>query len=61
MKAKARRGDVVDPLLVGFGLLALWIAIELLHGRGWLRIRSIQEAQQRQSPSQSKVSFGPKL
>ena len=58
---KARRGDVVDPLVAGFGLLALWIAIELLFGSGWLRIRSIQQAQQRPWPSHSQRGAEPKL
>ncbi len=58
----ARRKESVDPLLAGFGLLALWIAIELLYSSGWLRIDAILRTAERQRLNQARLTrVAPKL
>ena len=60
MKQQRRRRSI-DPLVAGFGLLALWIIIELLYGSGWLRMPAILEIWQRQLRSQAQQRAEPKL
>ncbi len=58
---QARRRESFDPLVAGFGLLALWIIIELLYGSGWQRMPAILALRQRQLRSQAQQSTEPKL
>ncbi len=58
---RARRRESIDPLVAGFGLLALWISIELLYGSGWLRLPAILAMRQRQLGSQAQQRAKPKL
>lgn len=58
----ARQRESVDPLLAGFGLLALWIAIELFYSSGWLRIDAILRSAGRQRLNQARLArVAPKL
>ncbi|MEI6030781.1 MAG: hypothetical protein WCQ20_06390 [Synechococcaceae cyanobacterium ELA739] len=58
----ARQRESVDPLVAGFGLLALWIAIELLYSSGWLRLDAIRRTAERQRLHQERLEHvAPKL
>ena len=56
-----RQREATDPLVAGFGLLALWIAIELVYSSGWLRIQAILRAADFQRQSQIQQRAKPTL
>ncbi|MFZ0407436.1 MAG: hypothetical protein WAM11_04910 [Cyanobium sp.] len=58
---KDRQRESIDPLVAGFGLLGLWIAIELLYSSGWMRIQAILQATERRHQSQIQRRGEPKL
>jgi len=50
------RSQNKDYGLVFFGLLALWIGIELVHSSGWLSIRAILQAPIRTGPKANSIA-----
>ncbi|MCP9848788.1 hypothetical protein [Cyanobium sp. Morenito 9A2] len=50
-----------DPLWAGFGLLALWILIELLSSSRWLEVSTIQQLLQRQQEDKTRNGSTPRL